>query len=717
MRTIIDARNRWNNIFEDHRSIESLKDVSCDDTLRSVLWRIFLLYPDADITPSTWISRLQTERTAYAELRRHHLGDTDFEAEELDPLAEDESNPYHRHQRDLELRAEIVQDIERCMPENTFFREPSVQEDLTEILFVYCKLNRDVSYRQGFHEIAAVVYWVVVCDALADNANGLGESPYAGEGRVGPYVTTTAVTNGDIGNKVLNGTQDGYESFEDPEDTVMKEVLDRRYINHDAFSLFQSIMRNAKAWYEVSEDGGKGGVGTIVKKSQYVHETVLVAVDPELAAHLTELDVLPQVFLIRWIRLLFCREFPFDQLLHVWDKIFSEDPDLQLVDLICASMLLRIRWQLIEADYSTAMQLLLRYPSPPVPVSLIEDALYLRSNLNPSGGKYIIIKHSSRAPAPYQKKLPPQKPERRPLSPTMNSLFQPGQIETIIQDAARNMIDRSEKWGVNRAVREAVVEVKKGIQGQQRIAQIPRRGTPGSPMLKELEKKNKDLQTKLIEGGERRRRLARILQDSISLLDNEDPAVEDSQNAAWRIKIKHVQECLLDDSMPINQDITSIDSTPFNTPPASTISTPRISAIGTPKLVPFSSSSSLAGALSTPKSLSGQPPPAAVEVAKSSESTKSTPPPPPPPASPPAGFVKTGFRNNTDLEFLGAPKPRTSLAQSSFAWMLGDETVSKYRSEFVAGEKKGLFGEKEEDDGVKEEVRDGDTGIDMGVMK
>lgn len=37
------------------------------------------------------MSRLRSERTAYAELRRHHLGDTDFEAEELDPLAEDES--------------------------------------------------------------------------------------------------------------------------------------------------------------------------------------------------------------------------------------------------------------------------------------------------------------------------------------------------------------------------------------------------------------------------------------------------------------------------------------------------------------------------------------------------------------------------------------------------------------------------------------------------
>jgi TBC1 domain family protein 5 len=47
----------------------------------------------------------------------------------------------------------------------------------------------------------------------------------------------------------------------------------------------------------------------------------------------------------RWIRLLFGREFPYDDLLALWDKLFAEDPDLELIDLICVSMLLRIRWQ------------------------------------------------------------------------------------------------------------------------------------------------------------------------------------------------------------------------------------------------------------------------------------------------------------------------------------------------------------------------------------
>lgn len=46
----------------------------------------------------------------------------------------------------------------------------------------------------------------------------------------------------------------------------------------------------------------------------------------------------------RWIRLLFGREFPFDQLLILWDTIFAYDPTLELIDLVCVAMLLRIRW-------------------------------------------------------------------------------------------------------------------------------------------------------------------------------------------------------------------------------------------------------------------------------------------------------------------------------------------------------------------------------------
>ena len=47
----------------------------------------------------------------------------------------------------------------------------------------------------------------------------------------------------------------------------------------------------------------------------------------------------------RWIRLLYGREFPFEDILALWDTLFAEDPELDLIDLVCVAMLLRIRWQ------------------------------------------------------------------------------------------------------------------------------------------------------------------------------------------------------------------------------------------------------------------------------------------------------------------------------------------------------------------------------------
>jgi TBC1 domain family protein 5 len=47
----------------------------------------------------------------------------------------------------------------------------------------------------------------------------------------------------------------------------------------------------------------------------------------------------------RWMRLLFGREFPFDDVLLMWDLLFAHGLRSDLVDFTCISMLLRIRWQ------------------------------------------------------------------------------------------------------------------------------------------------------------------------------------------------------------------------------------------------------------------------------------------------------------------------------------------------------------------------------------
>ena len=182
---------------------------------------------------------------------------------------------------------------------------------LLDILFIYCKLNRDIGYRQGMHEVLAPILWVVSCDACE------------------PTVSDQA----------------GAE-FDD----LAIQCLDRTYIEHDAFTLFSIVMRTVKTFYELgpgneSLTSGPVNNSPIVQRSKRIHEYYLQQTDPELAEHLEAIEILPQIFLIRWVRLVFGREFPFEDVLSLWDVLFAEDPELDLVDLISVSMLLRIRWQ------------------------------------------------------------------------------------------------------------------------------------------------------------------------------------------------------------------------------------------------------------------------------------------------------------------------------------------------------------------------------------
>lgn len=155
------------------------------------------------------------------------------------------------------MRAEILQDVQR-LPDEPFYHEPRIQTMILDVLFIYCKLNPDVGgYRQGMHELLAPMVYVVEQDAI-------NKAEASGDGAA---------------------------------DLTMIEMLDAAFVEHDAFALFSRLMDHAKAFYETG-DGTPGGQSSIVEKSQYIHEGLLYSVDPDLSTHLTNVEILPQIFLM-----------------------------------------------------------------------------------------------------------------------------------------------------------------------------------------------------------------------------------------------------------------------------------------------------------------------------------------------------------------------------------------------------------------------------------
>ncbi|KAI9646210.1 hypothetical protein NHQ30_005650 [Ciborinia camelliae] len=497
MRSLEDAsdkRAKWQVTINSASSLAELKqsvrldgeDSPCQGGLRSICWKTFLLFQSTEIT--SWVRGLEDSRSAYTSLREHFLRFIEHPNDlgsSLDPLDDDKhfgnlvqvqyaerpKSPWNTLRKDEEIRAEIFQDIERCMPEEPYFRQADTQRFMLDILFIFCKINQDVGYRQGMHEILAPILWVVERDSIDP---------------------------GDInGDTIQLGT---YSS-----DSIMKLCLDRSFIEHDAFTLLSLVMRSAKSFYELGDPAQKtppNGIGTpqngaspIVERSKRIHEVYLASVDPQLAKHLTDIEILPQIFLIRWIRLLFGREFPFDNLLEVWDTLFAEDPELDLVDLICVAMLLRIRWQLMESNYSLALMLLLKYDSPPNPQTIVDDAVFLRDNFNVTGGSKIIHKYSGKSPRRDKSSTPPGTPLNGRLSPRQlirnrsslttpaRFLQQQGGVEALIHGAAgaaKGVYNRGERLGINQALRDAMEEVKKNMQGLQTPRSSSSRKTTGA---------------------------------------------------------------------------------------------------------------------------------------------------------------------------------------------------------------------------------------------
>lgn len=169
-------------------------------------------------------------------------------------------------------------------------------------------------------------------------------------------------------------------------------ILSDKFMEHDAFSMFDTVMNGLNGPVAIAEfysmvplaDSNAGL--TPVREAALSLYHLLSLVDSSLHSHLCELGVEPQYFAMRWLRVLFGREFSLENLLTIWDEIFiytNETPkgyltrDLDHISrVLCSSprgliilsmavaMLLYLRPQLLSSEHATTcLQRLVNFPS------------------------------------------------------------------------------------------------------------------------------------------------------------------------------------------------------------------------------------------------------------------------------------------------------------------------------------------------------------------
>lgn len=195
----------------------------------------------------------------------------------------------------------------------------------------------------------------------------------------------------------------------------------------------------------------------------------------------------------------------------------------------------------------------------------MDDAVYLRDHLNASGGASLIMKYTGKMPTVSKSSdgSGPTTPSFRGFtslrqrgfgarSPLNSPRFNQAGVEALFQGAAKGakgVLQRGEKLGINQAVRDAMGEIRKNMQSFNESKYPPR-----SPMdvlsqegaakaLAAMERRNRQLASMLDET------VANLKTISTSVLEDKAKSLELIEIAA--AKVQFVQIYLEDSSMEV----------------------------------------------------------------------------------------------------------------------------------------------------------------------
>ncbi|KAI8571439.1 hypothetical protein RHMOL_Rhmol01G0120500 [Rhododendron molle] len=392
--------------------------------LRGVQWRI-----DLGILPSSSSSSLDDLRRVTAESRRKYAGlrrcllmdphipkyGSDSPNLVMDnPLSQNPDSMWGRFFRNAELERMVDQDLSRLYPEHgSYFQTPGCQSMLRRILLFWCLRHPECGYRQGMHELLAPLLYVLQADVehlsqvrkqyedhFTDKFDGFNfqesdlaydfdfkKFPESKEDEISPItppiVRTLDELDPNVQDVVLLSDAYGAEG-------ELGIVLSEKFMEHDAYCMFDALMNGAGGAVTMVEffspyppSGSHSGLPPVIEASSALYH-LLSIVDASLYSHLVELGVEPQYFALRWLRVLFGREFSLGDLLVIWDEIFANDKSKlnkscngagfsfgilssrrgAFISAVAVSMILCVRSSLLATENATScLQRLLNFPA------------------------------------------------------------------------------------------------------------------------------------------------------------------------------------------------------------------------------------------------------------------------------------------------------------------------------------------------------------------
>ena len=385
--------NFYRNILLNKSFIENIitlsKSGDLPKNLRPTAWKIFFgIFPN-NSNLIEWIEIISTLRIKYNKKKKKYLSIKKYKG---DPLAGNNNNQNKKSERDFntlyeenELRRIINLDIIRTYQNINLFSQENIKKILLNILFIWCKENNDVSYRQGMNDLLAIL---IIC--------------------LYPYYFTLEQNEKQTKEEIIN-----YINIKDPKERYKysKQIYnyfhDESEIECDLFFTFDSLMQKGMKnlfdpkiiqkndpeykLYEIfsnmyKDEMEEEKVNFISRRCFLLINEKLKKIDEALFHYLNKIDINCGAFLQKWLRCIFCREFELNQVLILWDAILVQDfineknqkYSLAFMDSLSLAMIIRLRKYIFKSDQIDCFSLLFKYPK----IDNIKNLIILAYNIH-----------------------------------------------------------------------------------------------------------------------------------------------------------------------------------------------------------------------------------------------------------------------------------------------------------------------------------------------
>ena len=208
---------------------------------------------------------------------------------------------------DTYLKELINKDLDRTHQEIDLFLQNKIKNILANVLYIWSKENSTVSYRQGMNELLAIIF--------------IAFYPF--------YFTCTRKPK-----------------------TTKEDIID--YLKDQMWK----------------DDSNENKPTYVYRRSSLLIKEKLKSLDNDLYSHFKKIDLNCEVFLQRYLRCIFCREFDLKDVYIIWDIIFydnyvnrnKEKYDFIYMEYISIAMIFKIRDRLKDADQNECLSTLFKYP-------------------------------------------------------------------------------------------------------------------------------------------------------------------------------------------------------------------------------------------------------------------------------------------------------------------------------------------------------------------